>query len=39
MDFVRAGEAKDRLQAMRRLKSKFHPDWNYNNPEKPINKN
>ena len=38
-DSVRAGEAKDRFQAMRRLKSKSWPDWNYRNPEKHINKN
>jgi len=39
MDSVRAGEAKDRFQAMRRLKSQSRPDWNYKNPEKHINKN
>jgi len=39
MDSVRAGEAKDRFQAMRYLKSKSRLDWNYRNPEKHINKN
>jgi len=38
MDAVRAGEARDRFQAMRRLKSQSRPDWNYKNPEKYINK-
>jgi len=35
---VRAGEAKDRFQAMRYLKSKSRCNWNYINPEKRINK-
>ena len=41
MDSVKAGEAKDRFQAMRRLKSKSRLDLNYrtNPPKKHINKN
>jgi len=36
---VRAGEARDRFQAMRNLKSRSKPNWNYLNPDKRINKN
>jgi len=36
---VRAGEAKDRFQAMRYLKSQSKPNWNYVNVEKRIDKN
>jgi len=35
---VRAGEATDRFQAMRYLKSKSKPNWNYLNPDKRVNK-
>jgi len=38
MSCVRAGQAKDRFQAMRYLKSKSRCNWNYINPEKRINK-
>jgi len=39
MDCVRAGEAKDRNQAMRFLKTKSRTNWNYLNIEKRIEKN
>jgi hypothetical protein len=35
---VAAGEAKDRFEAMRKLKNPKHKDWNYQSPEKYINK-
>lgn len=35
---VRVGEARDRFQTMRYLKSRSRRDWNYVNPEKHINK-
>lgn len=38
VDAVKAGEAKDRFQAMRRLKSQQWKDWNYCSPEKQISK-
>ena len=38
MAAVDAGEAKDRFQAMRRLKSLKFPNWNYQSPEKFIKK-
>lgn len=33
---IAAGEAKDRFQAMRRLKNPKYTDWNYQSPEKKI---
>lgn len=38
MSCGRAGESKDRFQAMCYLKSKSRCNWNYINPEKRINK-
>jgi len=38
VDAVIAGEAKDRFQAMRFLKSQKYKDWNYVSPEKSIDK-
>lgn len=35
---VDAGEAKDRFQAMRRLKAKKWTDWNYVSPDKHVDK-
>lgn len=35
---VEAGEAKDRFQAMRRLKSLKHKNWNYQSKDKVIDK-
>lgn len=35
---VAAGEAKDRFQALRRLKAKKWKDWNYVSPDKRIDK-
>lgn len=35
---IEAGEAKDRFQATRRLKSLKYKDWNYKSEEKKINK-
>lgn len=37
-DAVAAGEAKDRFEAMRKLNNSKHKDWNYQSPEKYINK-
>lgn len=38
LEAVAAGEAKDKFQAMRRLKSAKYENWNYKNPAKYIDK-
>lgn len=38
VDAVAAGEATDRFQAMRRLKSFKYKNWNYHSPDKKIDK-